>query len=211
MESFIRNDQFNFIRNQIQLLINAHSSVNDPEVINALKLLAMEKVINLFTELNEEQEECLNPLLEIETKDQCDEFLTRLKHYVIPFREVTQQSLKKLMPKAKKLKLPSMDEVSLKDLSYLGWDDRGSQRKYIIAYHEGKAVGLHGHFKPSNKKGICSLCNKLEEVGLFMTQTKGTAEGTFTRKGNYICQDSQKCNQNLTSLEKLNDFLLLCR
>ncbi|HEY4552341.1 MAG TPA: elongation factor G-binding protein, partial [Bacillaceae bacterium] len=48
-------------------------------------------------------------------------------------------------------------------------------------------------------------------VGMFMTETKGQAAGTFVKRGNTICQDSQVCNENLTSLDKLEAFIELLK
>ena len=42
-------------------------------------------------------------------------------------------NIKKLFPKAKKLKLPDMEEIDMKEISYLSWIDKGSSRKFIIA------------------------------------------------------------------------------
>ena len=42
-------------------------------------------------------------------------------------------NIKKLFPKAKKLKLPDMEEMDMKEISYLSWIDKGSSRKFIIA------------------------------------------------------------------------------
>ncbi|WP_026583923.1 FusB/FusC family EF-G-binding protein [Bacillus sp. J33] len=207
MEPFIRNDQYNFIKSQTQVLINGHASVNDTGVLNALKSLSAEKVFGLFEELSEEQKQLLTPVMDIKERDQADAFLASIKEYVIPFKPLTEQSIKKLFPKAKKLKMPALEHIDFRDISYLGWNDKGTNRKYIISQENGKLSGLHGTFKPVSKKGICAICNKFEEIGMFLSETKGSQIGTYTKKGNYICQDSQKCNENLISLEQLNDFI----
>ncbi|HWO94980.1 MAG TPA: FusB/FusC family EF-G-binding protein, partial [Bacillus sp. (in: firmicutes)] len=192
MGPFIRSDQYNFIKAQTQSLINGHSTVNDMDVLNALKSMAEEKVANLFEDINEEQKQLMAPILEIEDKAHAEEFLEQLKPYVIPFKEVTEQTLKKLFPKAKKLKLPLLENIDLKEISYLSWYDKGSNKKYIVVGHENKLIGLHGTFENSNQKGICAICNAYEEVGMFLSETKGSEKGTFIKRGNYICQDSQK-------------------
>jgi len=207
MEPFIRNDQYNFIKYQTQVLINGHASVNDTGVLNALKSLSAEKVLGLFEELSEEQRQLLLPVSDIKERDQADAFLEQIKEYVIPFASLTEQSIKKLFPKAKKLKIPALEDIDFREISYLGWDDKGTNRKYMISLMDGKLTGIYGTFKPLGKKGICAICNKFEETGMFLTETKGTQLGTYTKKGNYICQDSQKCNENLNSLEKLHDFI----
>ena len=207
MEPFIRNDQYNFIKSQTQVLINGHASVNDTGVLNALKSLSAEKVLSLFEEISEEQKQLLSPVVDIKERDQADAFLAQIKDYVIPFPFLTEQSIKKLFPKAKKLKIPALEDIDFREISYLGWDDKGTNRKYMISLLNGKLTGLVGTFKPLSKKGICSICSKFEETGLFLTEIKGASLGTYTKKGNYICRDSQKCNENLNSQEKLQDFI----
>lgn len=209
MNPFIRSDQYNFIKNQTQILINGYLTVNDPGVINALKSLALEKVMAIFEDINEEQKDLLQTIVEIKEKAESEVFLEQIKQFVVPFKEIKEQTIKKLFPKAKKLKMPSLDEINLKEISYLGWIDKGSNKKFLIVEHNNKLVGISGGFHNSNKKGICALCNRIEEIGMFTSSTKGAAQDAFISRGNYICQDSQKCNQNLLSLDKLNEFVNL--
>ncbi|WP_313802327.1 FusB/FusC family EF-G-binding protein [Cytobacillus sp.] len=207
MEPFIRSDQFNYIKNQLQILINGFTTVNDKEVLEALKTLTDEKIIHLFDDLSEEQRQIFNPIVEIREKEQADTFLSQLKQYMIPFKAISEQSIKKLFPKAKKLKVPPLDQIDRKEISYLGWNDTGSNKKYIVAVQNEKIMGLHGSFKNISKKGICAICNCHEELGMFIMETKGSVQGTYIKRGNYICQDSQKCNQNIKSLDKLDAFI----
>ncbi|RFU69992.1 FusB/FusC family EF-G-binding protein [Bacillus sp. V59.32b] len=207
MEPFIRSDQYNFIRAQTQILINGHAAANDIHVIHTLKNLAQEKVQKLFVELTDGQRQLINPILTVKDKTSAEAYLAELKAYVIPFKLITEQTLKKLFPKAKKLKLPLLEEIDLRELSYLGWNDKGSNKKFIIAPLDNRLKGLQGTFTPSNKKGICALCNGYEELGLFMSETKGSGQDNFIKRGNYICRDSLTCNHNLTELDKLHDFI----
>ncbi|MDM5188662.1 FusB/FusC family EF-G-binding protein [Bacillus sp. DX4.1] len=207
MKPFIRSDQYNFIKFQTQILINGHATSNDMDVIQALKSLAIEKVLHLFEDISDEQKQLINSILTVQNREDAEAFLSQLSPYVIPFQEVTQQTLKKLFPKAKKLKLPLLEDMNLKEISYLSWIDMGSSRKYIIAQHGNKLTGLHGTFQSINKKGICALCNGHEEVGMFMSEIKGAVQGTFIKRGNYICQDSEACNHNIIKLDKLHDFM----
>ncbi|HYK75286.1 MAG TPA: FusB/FusC family EF-G-binding protein, partial [Pseudoneobacillus sp.] len=147
----------------------------------------------------------------VEDSARREEYLSTLKPYVIPFKNVTEQTLKKLFPKAKKLKLPAFNEIDLKEITYLGWNDKGTNKKYIIVNQPKGFIGLEGSFTLSSKKGICTLCSKHSQVGLFMSETKGTVQGTYTRRGNYICQDSKKCNENMISLDKLEGFIELLK
>ncbi|GAA0341720.1 elongation factor G-binding protein [Bacillus carboniphilus] len=207
MEPFIQSYEFNFIKNQANILVNGHSTSSDVRVLNALRTLTKERVINLFPNITEEQREELERFESIKERMDADEFLFLIKPLVIPFQDVSEQTLKKLFPKAKKLKLPNLEEIDWKETTYLGWYDKGSGRKYIVTNYQDKLIGLHGTFKASSQKGICTLCNKHEEVGLFVSQTKGSTLDTFVRRGNYICQDSTKCNKNIESLEKLHDLI----
>ncbi|MFD0771336.1 FusB/FusC family EF-G-binding protein [Bacillus sp. CGMCC 1.60114] len=207
MEAFIRSDQYNFIKSQAYILVNGHATANDRGVIAALKSLAIEKVLHAFENLTDEQKELIDMILTVENKEGAESFLFKLTPYVIPFQEVTQQTLKKLFPKAKKLKLPAMEEINMKETSYLSWIDKGTNRKFIITRNNNKLVGIQGTFQSINKKGICALCHRHEELGMFLVEIKGDVQGTFVKKGNYICQDSIVCNQNMTSLDKLYDFI----
>ncbi|EEL71413.1 FusB/FusC family EF-G-binding protein [Bacillus mycoides] len=208
MEAFIRSDQYNFIKSQAYILANGHATANDRGVIQALKSLAIEKIIHVFENLTDEQKELIDTVLTVQNREDAEAFLMKINPYVIPFQEVTAQTLKKLFPKAKKLKLPDMEELDMKELSYLSWIDKGSSRKFIIAKNDkNKFVGLQGTFQSLNKKSICSLCHGHEELGMFLVEIKGDVQGTFVKKGNYICKDGVACNQNMKSLDKLNDFI----
>ena len=108
MDPFIRSDQYHFIKQQTQILINGHSTVNDGNVLQALKSLAKEKVVQLFEELTEEQEELIQPIINVQDTADAEKFLATIVPYVVPFKSVSQQAIKKLFPKAKKLKVPAM-------------------------------------------------------------------------------------------------------
>lgn len=208
MEPFIRTDQYQFIKAQTQILINAHSSVNDKSVLSALRSLVNDKVLNIFFNLNDDQKQLINPMIELKERLKAEEFLEQIKEYVIPFQKVTEQAIQKLFPKAKRLKLPNLEEMDFKEITYLGWFDKGTSKKYIIVLINHELIGLHGTFTPSSKKGICSLCGHHAEIGFFMAEPKIRAQGTFIKRGNYICQDSQKCNENLLSVERLEEFFI---
>lgn len=209
MNPFIRSDQYNFIKNQTQILINGHLTVNDQGVINALKSLATEKVLALFEVLSEEQANLLQSIVEVKEKVEAEVFLEQIKQFVIPFKEINEQMIKKIFPKAKKLKIPAIEKIDFKEITYLGWIDKGSNKKFLIVEHKSKHIGISGGFYNSNKKGICSLCNRFEEIGMFTSATKGATQDAYISRGNYICQDSQKCNQNIMTLDKLDEFVNL--
>ncbi|GLY10832.1 FusB/FusC family EF-G-binding protein [Pseudobacillus badius] len=207
MEAFIRNDQYNLIKRQVKNLVNGHAAAQHEGVLKALKEMTEENVIEAFTSLTEEQRQLLSPVTEVENKEQGEKFLNGLKRYVIPFNKLSEQTLKKLFPKAKKLKLPDLESMDLREISYLAWNDQGSSKMYLVANHHQKLIGVQGTFKYAGKKGICTICHGYEEIGLFSAEVKGADKGTFKKRGNYICRDSEKCNLTLTSLDKLHDFI----
>ncbi|GGE63864.1 FusB/FusC family EF-G-binding protein [Priestia taiwanensis] len=211
MEAFIRNEEYNLIRQQAYNLVNGHTAANDRSVVEALKSLAMEKVLSVFNYVNKEQQVLIEMIRDVKNREEAELFLLKLHPYVIPFPEVTQQTVKKLFPKAKKLKLPKVDNINLMEITYLGWEDSGTNKRYIITKHGDRLIGIDGTFQPIHQKGICTLCNRLEEVGMFLHEKKGEVLGTFVKRGNYICKDSVSCNQNIISVQKLHDFIDLLK
>lgn len=209
MEPFIRSDQYQFIRAQVKQLLNGHATVKDSDVLEALSSLVFERVEKSFGHLTDEQRNALQSIGTLITKEEADQWLLQIKQFVIPFPQLTEQAVKKLFPKVKKLKIPTFDEVDWRDVTYVSWIDSGSNKKYIITHDQGVLIGIEGAFKEANKKGICSVCNAQEEVGLFMSGKKGL--DTYTSRGNYICTDAAACNANLTDTEKLAQFVTLCR
>ena len=113
VEAFIRNDQYNMLKEQAQKLINAHASVNDATVLAAVRSLTIEKAYSVFSELGDEQKELIGSLVTIKDTAGAEKFLAAIKPLVIPFQKLTEQSLKKLFPKAKKLKFPYSDASDL--------------------------------------------------------------------------------------------------
>ncbi|WP_226673912.1 FusB/FusC family EF-G-binding protein [Rossellomorea aquimaris] len=208
MEPFIRNDQYNYISYQTQVLINGYATVNDLSVLQALKGLVQDKVTNLFDELSPSQQTVLKPIEDIRDTEHAEDYLIGLKSYVIPFPTVNDHAVRKLFPKVKKLKTPDWEDIDFRDISYLGWNDYGQERKYMIAEYNGELKGFRGTFKNSSKKGICTICNTFSSIGFYMSESKASAQGTFVKKGNYICQNSDECNDKLKNKEKLDDFIL---
>ncbi|MCM3761981.1 FusB/FusC family EF-G-binding protein [Alkalihalobacillus oceani] len=207
MEPFIHVHQYQFIRKQAQIVVNSHANVNDSRVLQAVQASVDDKVTAVFEQLNEEQSRLLKEIRTVEDREGSEAFLLTLKSYVIPFPVMTANLLKKIFPKVKKFKLPAVVEDERKELSYLGWEDTGTKRKFLLACEEGHWQGVYGMFTPVRDKGICMLCHQHTRVGLFMAETKATADGAYVKRGNYICQDSLSCNQHLTDIGRLRDFI----
>ncbi|RNB59820.1 elongation factor G-binding protein [Brevibacillus gelatini] len=209
MEPFIFPHHYHFIKAQVQSLLNAYAGSTDPNVIRARKEIAQESVFQLYPELTEEQKQLLASLSVIKEKNEAKQFLLRLSPYIIPFPALTEQAIKKMFPKVKKLKPPATAEIPYAETTYVSWFDSGSDKKYIIANYGDKLIGIHGVFTPLPQKGICAICNKITEIGMFVLEARSSNDGTYLKKGNYLCQDSITCNQHIRSLEKLHDFLAL--
>lgn len=206
MEPFIRNDQYNVIKEQAELLAKSHATVVDAAVLNALESLALEKVLDVFSKLTPEQKQLLSSIVHVTGQEEGIDFFRKVRPYLIPFPEVTEQTLNELFPKFKKLKPAAINNVDLKEVSYLSWIDKNSNKKFLVTQRENELVGLQGTFTQSNQQGICTLCHSQEEVGMFVTGSSSGRDEFITR-GNYICKDSQICNNNITTLENLNKFV----
>ncbi|MDQ0429363.1 hypothetical protein QOZ98_002191 [Planomicrobium stackebrandtii] len=206
LKAFIRNDQYNFIKDQTKILVAGQASTNDAEVLNVLRHLAHEKVYKLFPSLTEQQKKILQPLVQVKELGDAETFLEQLQPYIIPFNAVSDQGLKKLFPKAKKLKGPKLENINLGRTSYLAWTE-SSNLMYLVAHENDGLIGVQGSFTRSGKQGICTLCNRHSEVGMFIAKTKSSGQDQFIKRGNYICQDSAACNDNVKTLDRLNEFI----
>ncbi|SFF55325.1 FBP C-terminal treble-clef zinc-finger [Halobacillus alkaliphilus] len=209
MESFIRADQYNFIKDLITTLLSTHTSTNDQAVTQALKSITREKIVDLFSNLSNDQKEIIEQVQDVKDETDAIFFLSRLKQYTFTFPPLNEQTLKQLFPKVKKLKVPSLENIEWSTLSYLGWNDSGSNQKYIATYKNGDLLGIQGNFKPSKQSGICAICKEHEEVGMFTTSIKQKTSENPISRGNYICKDSHRCNENLKSLQPLKNFIEL--
>ncbi|MFU1789544.1 hypothetical protein ACM3BO_13340 [Mammaliicoccus sciuri] len=89
----------------------------------------------------------------------------------------------------------------------MGWNDSGKQKKFIVLYEDDKLIGVSGDLSPTIKPGICSICKKESNVSMFLSTTKSKGDGTYTKNGNYICHDSEHCNQQLDQLNGLYEFI----
>lgn len=204
-EAFIRNHQYNFIKEQVLALVTAHATANDAEVLSVLRHLSHEKVFALFPALTEEQKNVLRPLTSVKDTDVAEEFLLGLRPYLIPFPAVDLDNLKRLFPKVKRLKGPNLASLDFHELSYLAWQE--NTNRFLVAERNGRLQVVSGQFGASRKQGVCMICHKHSAVGLFMAKTKGANLDSYIKHGQYICADETACNARLTTLERLERFL----
>jgi hypothetical protein len=207
-EAFIKNEQLNFIKKQISNIKDSMNKSLPKTVLAAVMELAEAKIFELFPQATSDQQELLD-ISKWKTKDEYEQYIERLAKYVLPFPKITEQQLKKLFPKQKKLRLP--DFIDLHQLTYLSWTDGKSNRKFVIYELDGKLVGVEGKMTPTNKKNICSFCNSFGEVAYFSTITKDKKPKNadyYKAIGNLICTDSSECNKNMDNTAYLQEFLL---
>ncbi|MFV0558893.1 MAG: FusB/FusC family EF-G-binding protein [Enterococcus sp.] len=211
MSVMITPAQFHSLKKEVDQLINAYQSVNDPKTIMAVQGLTIEK-INEIAETTEFIRELCEFILDKSlTKARAEQYFESFKEHVQPFKIPTSQQIAKVFRKVKKLKVPSWEMFDLREQSFLGWNDAGSQKKYLLCYQEERLVGLSGQLSPNNLKNVCSICNHTSNVALFLATTKTSGDGTYTKKGNYICVDSHTCNQQLLNIEQLHQFVTKIR
>ena len=208
-EKFIKNEQMNFIKKQIAIIKDSANKNLPKTVLAAVIDLANAKINDLFPQASFHQQELLD-ITKCKTKEDYERYVEELTPYLLPFPEMTEQQLKKLFPKQKKLKLPELTAINHDQLTYLSWNDVKSNKKFIIYQLEGKFVGMEGKMTPTSKKNICSFCNCFGEVSYFSTITKEkNPKNTDYYKaiGNLICTDSNECNKNITDTTYLQEFL----
>ncbi|MEK4302892.1 MULTISPECIES: FusB/FusC family EF-G-binding protein [Oceanobacillus] len=205
IEPFITVANYRFIEQQAHKILRALTTTKDKNVMLAVRGIVKADVIDSFT-WSEEEEKVIQPLIDIKDRTEGEAFLEQLASYIIPFKAVEASKLKSLFKKEKKLKLPTLEEMDFQHISYLAWDDPGKLRRYMVIEQDSGFKALKGTFTHPSTKGICALCNQHSDVVRLTTSVKGEVPGTFTKHYNYICADSQLCNQQVTDIEKVRTF-----
>ncbi|MDU1844676.1 MAG: FusB/FusC family EF-G-binding protein [Niallia nealsonii] len=208
-EQFIKNEQLNFIEKQIAIIKDSSNKNLPKTVLTAVIDLANAKILDLFPQASLEQQELLD-ITKWNTKEEYERYIEQLTACLLPFPKITEQQLKKLFPKQKKLSLPDLSTIDHNKLTFLSWNDLKSNKKVIIYDLEGTLIGTEGKMTPTSKKNICSFCNCFGEVAYFSTVTKEKRPKNadyYKAIGNLICTDSNECNKNITNTEYLREFL----
>jgi Fibronectin-binding protein (FBP). len=210
-EPFIRNHQHNLIKKQAGLALQAMQTAADPKVIESVKLSAVMKIAEAFPDANDEQLQTLEKLAEMKAEEDIRQYLLALEPYLAPFPQITEAQLKKLFPKTKKLKLPQLSGLDLRRVTYLGWTDIASGRMFLVCFMNGQWYGIEGRFTQTNRKNVCFVCNKHEDVALFSAVSKkrpaNASPDYYLSIGNYICVNSDACNRHITETAALETFV----
>ncbi|UBH22416.1 FusB/FusC family EF-G-binding protein [Macrococcus armenti] len=201
--------EFVKVKTLIYQLIRLYRT-NDIKAHSTQKTVLLNEIEDIFQSYGIDVTEFIKAIDDVQlTKKKADHLLEGMKVHVQDFDMPTQAQLNKLFRKVKKLKAPDVNTMDTKETSYLGWNDVSANRKYIVYKNEADQFeGIYGEISPNKVKGFCNICNAESDVALFLNKTKqNKSEGTYTKKGDYICHDSVKCNQNLENIEALYEFV----
>ncbi|MCM3631283.1 FusB/FusC family EF-G-binding protein [Paenibacillus glycanilyticus] len=208
---FIRNHQLNLIKKQVGQLQQACTTVSDPKVIESVRSNAPFKVMEAFPGATEAEQKLLGSFASLNTPKEFQSYLQSLEDDMLPFEKVEEKQLKKLFPKVKKLKVPDLAAMDLRYVTYLGWTDIAANKMFLVYRLNDRLVGVEGRFTPVQKKSVCFLCNRHEEVALFSAVTKSRPANAspdyYKAIGNYMCVNSETCNKNITNVTMLERFI----
>lgn len=208
---FIRNHQYNLIKQQAKQLLIALNTVSDLKVVESIRHGIIAKLMEVFPDATQDQMQMLEQLTTFLTAEDIQQYLRTLERYLIEFPHLTDKQLKKLFPKQKKLRVPDLSAIDHRFLTYLGWTDIATNQMFLVYPLDGQLVGIEGRFTPVHKKTICLLCKKHEDVALFSAVTKSKPANAsadyYKAVGNYMCTNSNVCNRHITDVTALETFL----
>lgn len=205
----IKAYEFVKVKKLVNKLINLYRT-NDIKLHATQKDMLLNEITAIFEAQNIEVSFFIRGLDDMRlTKKKAERLYHQLERYVEDFEMPSLSQVQKVFRKVKKVKIPNENDIDLKVTSYLGWNDIASNRKYIIFKNsEDRFDGIYGELSPNKVKGFCKICNQESNVSLFLNKTKhNKSDGTYTKKGDYICNDSAKCNQNLDDIQYFYQFI----
>lgn len=207
---FIRNHQFNVIKKQSDFLLKTLRTIADRKVLETVRYRAVTSTLEAFPSLTEDQKRMLGEISTIEKAEDFQRYLSALEPYLEPYPTITLKQIQKLFPKNKKLKVPDLQSIDFRYVTYLGWVDIATNKLYIVYPFEGRFIGIEGRITPTNKKGYCLFCNRHQELALFSVKTKPAVASpdNLSFIGQYVCLDSQACNHSITDTGALEKFIL---
>lgn len=204
MDRFLTVANVRFIEKQIWKVLKAKASTKDRDVLEAIKGMA---AANIVERLSSPEEQLLKAFEQIEDRIGAELFIESLTRYTIPFQAISSKDLQVLFRKEKKLHLPNGASPNWLAISYFSWYDSRTHRQYIVTEFNGTYTALKGTAEPQYRtKGICAICQEQADVHLFTTKVK-SKEDQYTAHSQYICDDVQKCNAQLSDYEKLEAFM----
>ena len=210
METFIKKYEYNFIKNCLSELNNTLRTCIDKKVIATNREYINGKILGLFPNLSEEQKGLLN-ITHITDPLQIEKYLDTLDQYVYGMPDVTNTQINKLFKKEKKLKLPPTTDTKK---VYLGWIDEATKKLFVIYHINDKPIGMACRLSSANSNNVhkCTFCNHVgkEDEVTFVSPVCKPSHGdrdAYRSIGFYMCLDSDKCNEHITSIENLEKIL----
>ncbi|MBW7457850.1 FusB/FusC family EF-G-binding protein [Paenibacillus sepulcri] len=207
---FIRNHQFNVINNEAAYLGRTIRTSSDASVIEAVKYNVETKILAAFPELTDTQKELLLFIIKLRTEQEFQDYLDALAAYRISFPEVTEQLVRELFPKNKKVRQPDPSLQHDYSYTYFGWPDIGTSRMYLIYEHQGEMIGVEGKYSLNCRKDLCCICKGFGEVALVTAISRKKVSGSpeyYKAIGNYMCFKSHECNSRITDPSGLERFI----
>jgi hypothetical protein len=180
--------------------------------VAAVRSDAQTKVAGLFPDIEDERITMLESVSDLKTGEDLQKYVQTLESYLVAFPPITEQQIRKLFPKVKKLRVPDLTQIDFRYVSYLSWVDIATNKMFIV-YHnkEGQFVGVEGRFTETNKKSYCFVCNRYEKLAMFSATTRkrpaNTSPDYYKSVGNYVCTDGHICNENVTDIAPLERFI----
>ncbi|HJV46105.1 MAG TPA: FusB/FusC family EF-G-binding protein [Bacillota bacterium] len=211
VEPFMRNHQYNLIKKQVGIVQRAFHTALDPKVLEAVRYSAEDKIIEAFATSTDREKQILQRISDLSEPEEFQQYLHSLEPYIVEFPNVTENQLKKLFPKNKKLKIPDLSTIEYRKLTYLGWLDISITKWFMVYRLNDQIIGIEGKYTPTNKKDVCSLCKGHGEVALVTaiskTRPANSSPDYYKAVGNYMCINSKQCNGNITDVSYLERFI----
>lgn len=204
-EQFLSVGQFHKIQHMLQKFLNAKKATNDKDTLQAVQGIIEDEVKETMTDLHS-IDNILQELFHVNDATSAELFLMQLKQHVSPFPTPEMAEIKKLFKKEKKLKLPTLESTDFKETMYLSWEDLGTNKQYIVIHAHNEFEALSGVVDAKHIKGVCAFCRRHATTRLFTTKKKGSGD-LFVKNSQYICIDSDQCNQNLTEIEVIEEWV----
>ncbi len=200
--------QFMHLTEIFDQLLHTYQTVSDMKTIAAVQAITIDRIYQTLPMAKVDLEDLVSFALDRQmTRNSLEKQLLVFKENVLPFVQPSDKQIEKVFRKVKKLQRPDFESFDLRDHTYIGWNDPGTQKKFLLYYNDERLEGIYGDLSTKVVKGYCSICHHEANVALFTAISKKGSEGRYTKKGNYICVDSKACNCQLHHREDLDEFL----
>ncbi len=185
-------------------IVHALKMSQDREVIDVSKQLAVEEALQRI-EKTDEVAQFLEPLLEAKTEVEVSAYEALIERYTKPFPSLTNEQLRNMWKKEKKLKVPNVELVDWGELVYFTWKDMTTRTQYIVAHDGTRYVTVKGTIGMAVKDGICAICNEPTETRSFTVTHR--VKGQQRSQTNAICANPTDCNARLADEQRLHRFI----